>query len=142
MVYTVVLILAAFAVIIVSSFVLPSVRMLGIREMEGRSIMGGEPLNNPADLNSYLTLRLALSTLNILLVVYLLFVYVRNYLAVKSNFALGLIAFLFSFLLYALSSLPLVHTLFGPFGIGGVFSFVPMLFSAIGLVIFAKLGSE
>lgn len=144
-VYTTILIIAAFAVIIISSFLLPEVQVVGMRESEGRSNWGGaEVANNPgfADLNSYLTLRLVLSIFNMLLVVYLLFVYVRNYLILKSNFTLGIIAFLFSFLLYALSSMPLVHGLFGPFGIAGVFSFVPMLFSAIGLIIFAKLSNE
>ncbi|MCX6776076.1 MAG: hypothetical protein NT130_04490 [Candidatus Micrarchaeota archaeon] len=144
--YTTVLIIAAFAVMIISSFLLPSVQFVGMREAEGRPNMGpGGAVGGgqtSIDLNSYSTLRFILSILNTLLVIYLLFVYVRNYLVLKSNFTLGLIAFLFSFLLYALSSIPLVHTLFGPFGIGGVFSFIPMLFSAIGLVIFAKLSNE
>jgi len=143
--YTMILIIAAFAVIIVSSFLLPSVQFVGMREAEGRpDINHPDFANNPAsiDLNSYLTLRLVLSVFNTLIAVYLLFVYVRSYLVLKSSFTLGLIAFLFSFLLYALSSIPVVHTLFGPFGIGGVFSFVPMLFSAIGLIIFAKLSNE
>jgi hypothetical protein len=144
-IYTIALIIAAFAVIIVSSLLLPSVQVVGIRESEGRpSFGGGGVMNNPrfADLNSYATLRLILSIINALLVIYLLFVYVRNYLVLKSNFTLGIIAFLFSFLLYALSSIPIVHELFGPFGIATVFSFVPMLFSAIGLIIFAKFSNE
>jgi hypothetical protein len=137
--YTIVLIILAFAVIIVSSFLLPGIQMMGIREAEGRPNFVNARFT---DLNSYLTLRLVLSIVNTLLVVYLLFVYMRNYLMLKSNFTLGLVAFLFSFLLYALSSIPVVHGIFGPLGIGGVFSFVPMLFSAIGLLIFAKVGSE
>ena len=144
-IYTLALIIAAFAVIIVSSLLLPSVQFVGMRESEGRSSFGGAGVVNNstfADLNSYATLRLILSIINALLVVYLLFMYVRNYFIIKSNFTLGLIAFLFSFLLYALSSIPIVHGLFGPFGMGGIFSFVPMLFSAIGLVIFAKLSNE
>ncbi|MCX6777102.1 MAG: hypothetical protein NTY73_04015 [Candidatus Micrarchaeota archaeon] len=143
--YTTALIIAAFAVMIISSFLLPSVQFVGMKEAEGRPNMGPGAMGGSQtsiDLNSYFTLRFALSILNTLLVVYLLFMYVRNYLVLKSNFTLGLIAFLFSFLLYALSSIPFVHTLFGPFGIGGVFSFIPMLFSAIGLVIFVKLSNE
>jgi hypothetical protein len=144
--YTTALIIAAFAVIIVSSFLLPSVQFVGIREAEGRPSIGpgGAVVDSQTaiDLNSYFTLRLALSIINTLLVVYLLFVYVRNYLILKSSFTLGIIAFLFSFLMYALSSIPTVHMLFGPFRIAEVFSFVPMLFSAIGLVIFARLSSE
>jgi hypothetical protein len=141
--YTVLLIVLAFAVIIISSFLLPNVQMVGIRENDSRMMGVAEVARSPvADLNSYFTARLVLSLFNMLLASYLLFVYVRNYLILKSNFTLGIVAFLFSFLLYALSSIPLVHGFFGPFGIAGVFSFVPMLFSAIGLIIFAKLGSE
>jgi len=145
-VYTTVLIIAAFLVIILSSFLLPGVQFVGIREAEGRQNI--EPSGafadsqTFADLNSYFTLRLALSIINTLLVVYLLFVYVRNYLILKSSFTLGIVAFLFSFLMYALSSIPLVHMLFGPFRTAEIFSFVPMLFSAIGLIIFAKLSNE
>lgn len=145
LVYTLILIFAAFAVIIIFSFLLPGVQMVGMRASEGRmnfSGAGGPGNSAFADLNSYFSVRLVLSLFNLMLAAYLLFVYIRNYLTVKSNFTLGIIAFLFSFLLYALSSIPLVHGLFGPFGISAVFSFVPMLFSAIGLVIFAKLGSE
>jgi len=143
--YTTALIILAFMVIIISSFLLPEVQVVGMRESEGRMDSGRAGMrDNPAfaDLNSYFTLRLVLSIFNMLLVVYLLFVYVRNYLLLKSNFTLGIIAFLFSFLLYALSSIPVVHGFFSPFGIGGVFSFVPMLFSAVGLIIFAKLSNE
>ncbi len=145
LVYTLILIILAFAVIIISSFLLPNVQIVGMRESEGRMMLGGMGVaGNPgfADLNSYFTVRLVLSMFNLLLASYLLFVYIRNYLIIRSNFTLGIVAFLFSFLLYALSSIPLVHGFFGPFGIAGVFSFVPMLFSAIGLIIFAKLGNE
>jgi hypothetical protein len=38
--------------------------------------------------------------------------------------------------------MPVLAMQFGPFGIARVFSFVPMLFSAIGLIIFAKLSNE
>jgi hypothetical protein len=142
--YTTALIVVAVAVLIISSFILPSVQMMGMRENETHPEFVGMGGMNPqlVNLNGYLTIRLLLSILNAVLVAYLLFVYVRSYLVLKSNFTLGIVAFLFSFFLYALSSIPLVHGLFSPFGIGGVFSFVPMLFSAIGLLIFAKLSNE
>ena len=93
-------------------------------------------------LQNNISITLALSTVNVLLAIYLLYAYVKNYLGIKSSFTLGIVAFLFSFLLYALSSFPLIHMLLGPYGIASRLSFVPMLFSAIGLLIFAKLGSE
>ncbi|MDD5317440.1 MAG: hypothetical protein PHF51_01760 [Candidatus ainarchaeum sp.] len=140
-VYTLALILAAFAVMSASSFLLPG---LGARDWGGAGARGSTPpFGAPQpELGDFFTLRLALSVLNVVLVVYLLFVYVKDYLRLKSSFTLGLVAFLFSFLMYALSSLPVVHMLLGPFGIANVFSFVPMLFSAIGLVIFVKLSNE
>ncbi|MFH1470453.1 MAG: hypothetical protein ABIF01_01785, partial [Candidatus Micrarchaeota archaeon] len=73
---------------------------------------------------------------------YLLYIHLKDYLAIRSGFTLGLVAFLFSFLLYALSSLPVIHVFFGRFGMASVFSFIPMLFSAIGLLVFAKLSNE
>lgn len=142
--YTTILIVVAVVVLIISSLILPSVQFIGIRENETRPEFAGMGGMNPelVNLNGYLTVRLALSVFNTILVAYLLFVYVKSYLILKSNFTLGIIAFLFSFFLYALSSIPLVHGLFGPLGVGGVFSFVPMFFSAIGLLIFVKLSSE
>lgn len=140
-IYTLGLIFLAFAVMAASSFLLPG---LGAHDWGGAG-----PRNSPhpfgapqPELGDFFTLRLAFSVLNVLLLIYLLFVYVKDYLRLKSSFTLGLVAFLFSFLMYALSSLPLVHMVLGPFGISSVFSFVPMLFSAIGLIIFVKLSNE
>jgi magnesium-transporting ATPase (P-type) len=141
-IYTVALIIVAFAVILISSLLLPTMRIVGVQPEGTPPFMEEARRSSSTDLNSYFTLRIVLSVLNTILVVYLLFVYVRNYLVLKSSFTLGIVAFLFSFLLYALSSIPLVHMLFGPFRISEVFSFVPMLFSAIGLIIFAKLSNE
>ena len=55
---------------------------------------------------------------------------------------MGLVAFLFSFLMYAVANVPLLHLLLGSYGMAAMISFVPMLFSAIGLLIFAKLSNE
>ncbi len=138
------LIVLAFAVLFLSSVFLP--RMQFIENMRSGEILlgpGGPAHFAPdAELGSYLWLRLILSSMNILLVVYLLFVYVKDYLHLRTGFALGIVAFLFSFLLYALSSFPLAHLLLGPRGFLDVFAFIPLLFSGIGLVIFAKLSNE
>ncbi|MEM3399721.1 MAG: hypothetical protein QXP42_02730, partial [Candidatus Micrarchaeia archaeon] len=87
-------------------------------------------------------LRLLLATLNVILVICLLYIYVRDYIRLRSNFTLGLIAFLFSFLLYAISTIPLIHIILGPYVGPSIFSFIPLLFSAIGLIIFAKVSNE
>jgi hypothetical protein len=138
-IYTAALIAVAIGLIAVSSLLLPGI---------GRAIR--PPAHEPAELppgdlapfEENFLLPVFISLLNVCLAVYILFVYVKDYLSIRSNFTLGMVAFLFSFLLYALSSSPLLHMLLGPYGIAGKLSFVPMLFSAICLMIFAKLSSE
>ena len=139
--FTAVLLLAAFAIILLSSFFIPQ---MNIDDRPSGMFAPPRMMNPDArdELSGYFTARLLLSGANLLLAAYLLFTYVKDYLRYRTNFELGLIAFLFSFLLYALASFPLVHNLFGFGGIGGVFSFIPLLFSAVGLVIFVKLSNE
>jgi len=141
---TMLLIVAALAVILASSFLLPSSDIARVsgppREFRGSFERLPEGSRNAIE--NFFSLRLALSLLNLALLAYLLYIYTKDYLKIKSNFTLGIIAFLFSFMLYALSEVPLLHLLLGPLGGPNIFSFVPMAFSAIGLLIFAKLGSE
>lgn len=136
--YTLLLIAGAIGLIVISSMLLPGI---------GRAIHPPGPGALPPDSdlapfenNLYLTL--SLSLLNVALAVYILYIHVKDYLSIKSSFTLGMVAFLFSFLLYALSSSPLLHLALGPYGIASKLSFVPMLFSAICLIIFAKLSNE
>lgn len=139
--YTVLLIAGAIALIAVSSLLLPGL---------GRAIQppgpappgGAPPSGDLAPFQDNIYLPLVLSLLNVALAVYILYIYVKDYLNIKSSFTLGMVAFLFSFLLYALSSSPLLHLALGPYGIASTLSFVPMLFSAICLIIFAKLSNE
>lgn len=137
--YTFGLIAAALALLVVSSILL-------LRPGFGGSMRGPPDVfeQDPfiAALEQNLLLRLALSGINVALCIYLLYVYVKDYLRLRATFTLGIIAFLFSFLLYALSSFSLVRILLGPYGVASSLSFVPMLFSAIGLLIFAKLSND
>ena len=142
---TLCLIALAIAILFLSSFFLP--RMKFISDMRAGDIFpGAHPpgaaLFTGPELGNYLLLRTVLSSINVILVVYLLFVYVKDYLRFKTGFALGIVAFLFSFLLYALSSFPLFYSFFGPRGFVEMFSFIPLLFSALGLLIFVKLSNE
>jgi len=132
--YSVALIAAALGVLVLSSLLVPPLEH-GFREAPPGQAF-------PSDIGNYLIVRLALSTLNLLLVIYLLFIHVRDYLRLKSSFTLGLVAFLFAFLLYALSTFPLVHLLLGPGGREAFLSFVPMAFTTIGLIVFAKMSSQ
>jgi hypothetical protein len=138
--YTVALIAGAIGLIVVSSILLPG---LG-RAMRppGPEQAGLPPSGDLAPFENNLYLTLSLSLLNVALAIYILYVYVKDYLSLRSSFTLGMVAFLFSFLLYALSSSPMMHMVFGPYGIASKLSFVPMLFSAICLIIFTKLSNE
>lgn len=145
--YTFALIVAAIAIIAVSSMLLPGIGRFA-REGPGHfgggqgAMMAPPPEQEIAFLEENFALRAGLSILNVALAVYLLYIYVKDYFTLKTSFTLGIIAVLFSFLLYALTSSPLLRILLGQYGIASSLSFVPMLFSAIGLIIFAKLGSE
>ncbi len=141
--YTVGLMAAALAILVLSIYVLP--RLQFVEDMrEGLFSPWAGPQASAeiqAQLGSFFFLRLLLSGANILLLIYLLYIYVKDFLALRSSFSLGLVAFLFSFLLYALSTFPPMRLL-NPFRGPDIFSFVPLLFSAIGLLIFAKLSNE
>ncbi|MFA6489834.1 MAG: hypothetical protein WCT52_04075 [Candidatus Micrarchaeia archaeon] len=136
-VFTLALIAAAIGIIAISSLLLPDI---------GRAFRGGPghfpPENEIAFLEDNMALRSGLSALNVAIVVYLLYVYVKDYVVLRTNFTLGIIAVLFSFLLYAFTSSPLMRLVLGQYGIASGISFVPMFFSAIGLLIFAKVGNE
>jgi len=139
--YTTALIAAAIGVLALSSYLLPQF---------DHGLRGGEPPQFPQDfggpfppdIGDYLLVRFALSAINLLLVIYLLFIHIRDYLKLKSSFTLGLVAFLFSFLLYSLATLPLVHLFIGSLGRAAFLSFVPMAFTTLGLLIFARLSGE
>lgn len=136
---TLTLLLGAMAIMFISAQMIPQVLTGHERNFGGIAPPRGIPLSE--DLESFFALRLLLSVSNVCLILYLLYIHVRDYVELRSDFTLGLVAFLFSFLLYALSSFPIAPLIFGRFG-AGVMSFVPMLFSAIGLIIFLKLSTE
>lgn len=146
--YTVGLLALALLIILASSFFIPNVMRVNVRGLppDAGPAPGGIGTEPEGIFDKFIdtgfALRITLSVINVLLILYLLYVHLKDYLALHSNFTLGLVVFLFSFLLYALSSLPVLHVYFGRFGMASVFSFIPMLFSAIGLLVFAKLSNE
>jgi len=126
-IYTLALIAAAVFLTAFSASIIP----------HGRGVLQDE--------NCY-TARLLLSGFNIILCAYLIMAYVRDYLALRSGFMLGVIAFLFAFLLYGLSSFPpftayLGYSMQGTGGMGA-FSLVPTIFTAIALLIFIKISQD
>ena len=82
-------------------------------------------------------------TINIMLLVGLLGVYLQTYAATKSSFMLGLMFFIGVLLIQSILSLPLLHTLFGYtfFGLGP-FGILPGFFETIALVILIILSME
>ena len=82
-------------------------------------------------------------SINVMLLIGLLWVYMDTYLQTKSSFMLGLVFFIGVLLIQSLLSLPLIHALFGytPSGLGP-FGVIPYLFETMALVILMALSME
>ena len=86
---------------------------------------------------TYTDVRLFLSTFNVLLLLALTWSYLRVYQDLPNRFTLSLMLFSIALLLYALSSNPAVHLLFGFRGGTGLgpFAFLPDLFAAFAVTV-------
>lgn len=100
-------------------------------------------LHMPGDFEFYYFLKTVLSSVNIILVIALLVMYLAFYQKNKSNFVLGLILFTTALLLYTLASNPIIIDLFGfeAFGLGP-FALLPTLFTTISISIMLYLTFE
>ena len=84
--------------------------------------------------------RTILSSINASLLIFLLFSYVDMYSKMKSEFTIGLIVFSMTLLLYALTSNPLLQTVFGYHAFGlGPFAMLPDMFTTIALIVLSYL---
>jgi hypothetical protein len=72
----------------------------------------------------------------------LFFIYLRDYLQLKSRFTMGLMLMVFSFMLFAAAANPLIHVFFGVYGRSGPFQVVPYLFATISLAILVWVSSK
>jgi hypothetical protein len=95
----------------------------------------------------WLTNLQALITLgNVILLLFLLVIYAKNYEQIKSKFALGLIAFVILLLVQAFTSNPFVHVMWGFRHINalGLFMILPNLFEfvALGILLYISLKPE
>ncbi len=81
-------------------------------------------------------------TVMLLLSLYLLFTYLKDYLQLKSRFTLGILSAVFSFMLFALTANPLLMVFFGVYGDRGPFQLIPYLFATIALAILGWVSSE
>ena len=91
---------------------------------------------------SYLYIMSSLSSVMFLISAYLVFIYLKDYLELRSRFTLGILLAVVSFMLFAISSNPLLHVFLGIFGKMGLFSIIPMVFATISLVILAWVSSK
>ena len=81
-----------------------------------------------------------LTMINIVLSSILIVLYVDTYRNIKSDFTLGLIVVMFSLLIYAVTSNPMIHLIFGYRGYGmGPFIIIPDIFFSISLGILIYL---
>jgi len=88
------------------------------------------------DFEWYYSVKGVLSTVNLVLLVILLIIYLRVYSDTRSEFALGLVVFALAMMMYAITSNPWLQSGFGFRGSGlGPFAFFPDLFALVALVI-------
>jgi hypothetical protein len=97
----------------------------------------------PGDLEIYYTAKTVISSVNTVLLLILLAIYLELYGKVKSEFTLGLIIYNLALLLYALTSNPLLHGRFGFTGFGlGPFAMLPDLFTLIASSVLLYLSQK
>ena len=95
------------------------------------------------DLELFYRVKTVLTSINATLLVILLFTYVDIYKKLRSEFTLGLILFSLVLLFYAISSNPIVQSVFGFRALGlGPFAMIPDLFTSIALAILLYLTME
>lgn len=89
--------------------------------------------------------RVFASFANLLLIAYLFFIYLKDYLELRSRFTLGILAFLLVFSFYAFVSNPIVlfnlGIRLGPGG-GGPFAFASMIFTGLALLVLAWISDQ
>ena len=92
------------------------------------------------DMELYYKVKVVLSSINATLLVILLATYVDMYKKIKSEFTIGLILFSLTLLSYALTSNPLLQSIFGfrAFGLGP-FAMLPDMFTSLALAVLLYL---
>ena len=92
------------------------------------------------DLELFYRIKTVLTSINATLLIILLLTYVDIYKKLRSEFTLGLILFSLVLLFYAISSNPIVQSVFGFRALGlGPFAMIPDLFTSIALAILLYL---
>jgi hypothetical protein len=85
--------------------------------------------------DTFIIIKTAVTTINITISLLLIGLYVNIYRKIKSDFTLGLIIVMFSMLIYAVTSNPFFHAIFGYGGFGlGPFTMISDLFATVALI--------
>ncbi len=88
-------------------------------------------------------LNLLISTVNAVLLVYLLYTYVSVYQEIRSKFSLGLIALASALLAHTISANPIVSLIFGFKGSGlGPFEVIPSIFTLAAALVLIHLSRQ
>jgi hypothetical protein len=101
------------------------------------------PDASPPDPTVYIMLKTAFACVNTVVSAALLALYVSTYKQIRSRFAMGLILVMLSFFIYAVTSNPMMHELFGfrVFGLGP-FTLIPDVFAMLALLSMLYLSLE
>jgi len=91
--------------------------------------------------DNYMMIANIITLAMLMLSIYLIFIYLKDYLELKSKFTLGILFAVISFMLFAVTSNPMFHQFFGV-GKAGVFMLVPYIFATISLAILAWISSK
>jgi hypothetical protein len=100
------------------------------------------PLNIPGDIEFFYTAKTVISSVNIVLLIFLMAMYISIYQKTRSEFTIGLIIFSAAFLMYALTSNPFVIMAFGFRLVGlGPFALLPDVFAlgALAVLVYFSL---
>jgi len=92
------------------------------------------------DYKGHIVVKSTLTMINMTISIILIFIYVKIYRKIKTDFTLGLLIVMFAFLVYASTSNPLFYSLFGYWGFGmGPFQMIPDIFGTIALSVLLYL---
>ncbi len=92
------------------------------------------------DHKAYMVVKSTVTMVNMTISIILIFIYVKIYREIKTDFTLGLLIVMFAFLVYAITSNPLFYSIFGYWGFGmGPFQMIPDIFGTIALSVLLYL---
>lgn len=92
----------------------------------------------------FIAFKIIISSVNSVLLIYLIYNYVFLYNEIKSQFSLGLIVMALALFAFSISDNPLFHLAFGLSGPGGLgaFTIIPSLFTLVAVIVLIKLSRE